>query len=127
MKKSNVIKINPKKKLDILERLMLLGILPKEGTYANLKLLRVVKEALSFSDAENKKLQFKQDVGPDGQPMLFWNPNVKADKEIFFGDVVEGLIRATLTDLDKAGKITESHYSLYEKFMEGHEDKPKGE
>lgn len=114
---SKALPMKPKKKLDMLERIMLLGLLPKEGSYMNLKLLRVVREELSFSDKENKALQFKQQ---DDQ--LTWNPGVKADKEIFFGEVIEGIIRKALTDLDKAEKITENHYSLYEKFMEGHEE-----
>jgi hypothetical protein len=123
MAKSNVVKIKAKKKLNVQERLILLNLLPKEGSYANLKLLRVIRENLSFNDAENKALQFKQE-GTGADTMLYWVPDACPDKEIFFGEVIEGMIRKILVDLDKAEKITESHYSLYEKFMEGHEDNP---
>jgi len=159
MKKTNVVKFNPKKKVNVLERLMLLGILPKEGSYTNLKLLRVVKESLSFNEAENKALQFRNEMNAAGVQMMIWNSMklvnketgdlVKApqqilqqmldkdpdkfearpacpDKEIFFGEVVEVLIRKALKELDKAEKLMEDHYSLYEKFMEGHEDEPDG-
>jgi len=159
MKKSEkVVKFNPKKKVNVLERLMLLGILPKEGSFTNLKLLRLVKESLSFNEAENKALQFRNE-NAGGAQMMLWNTSklinketgdlVRApeqilqqmlakdpdkfelkpacpDKEIFFGDVVEGLIRKSLKELDKAEKLTADHYSLYEKFMEGHEDEPDG-
>lgn len=161
MKKSEkVVKFNPKKKVNVLERLMALGILPKEGSFTNLKLLRLVKESLSFNEAENKALQFRTEVNAEGAQMMIWNSTKlinKAtgdligapeqilqqilakdpdkfeakpacpDKEIFFGDVVEGLIRKSLKELDKAEKLTADHYSLYEKFMEGHEDEPDGE
>ena len=151
------VKVGKKVELDVLERLTLSNVLPKEGTFLNLRLLRVVKEELSFTEEENRALQFRQ----DGQ-MLMWNsvcltnkatgeivkaPNevlvqmaqkdpAGADfqmapacppKEFVFGEVVEGLIVKALKDLDKAEKITAEHYSLYEKFMEGHEENPDGE
>lgn len=153
-RKDNVVKINQKKQLNVLERLMLLNLLPKEGSFANLKLLRVVREALSFSESENRALQFRTDV-VNGQQMMAWNNQkvtnkatgelvrapqqilqqmVQKDpaafevkpacpgKEIFFGEVLEGMVRKALADLDKAGKLVEDQFSLYEKFMEGHED-----
>lgn len=48
-----------KLRLDVMERLVLLGLLPAEGTFANLKLLRIAKEQLSFDDKENKLLKFR--------------------------------------------------------------------
>lgn len=112
-------KINQKRKLNVKERWVLLSILPKEGSFANLKLIRKVREDLSFSEAENKILQFRQDGD-----IVQWNPEATVNKGIFFGDVVEGIIRKALVDLDKAEKITENHYSIYEMFMDGHEDEP---
>jgi len=159
MTKEKVVKFNPKKKVNVLERLMALGILPKEGSFTNLKLLRLVKENLSFNEAENKALQFRNEMNAEGAQMLLWNTTklvnketgdlVRApepilqqmltvdpdkfgaapacpDKEIFFGEVVEALIRKALKALDSAEKLTADHYSLYEKFMEGHEDEPDG-
>ena len=159
MKKANVVKFNPKKKVNVLERLMLLAILPKEGSFTNLKLLRVVKENLSFNEVENKALQFRAETNAEGAQMMVWNTSklvnkatgdlVRApepilqqmlatdpdkfeakpacpDKEIFFGAVIEALIRKALKALDSAEKLTADHYSLYEKFMEGHEDEPDG-
>jgi hypothetical protein len=149
---SEVVEMKKGKKvgLNVLERFGLLGILPREGTFLNLKLLRVIREELSFTETENETLQFRQ----EGQ-MMSWNsialmnkatgeivkaPNevlmqmvakdpdafdvAKAcpDKEFVFGETVEGLIIKALKDIDKAGKITEEQYSLYEKFMEGHEN-----
>ena len=45
-------------KLNVLERIVLLNILPQQGSFSNLKLLRVAKEALSFTEEENKLLNF---------------------------------------------------------------------
>ena len=98
-------------KLNVLERILLSQILPDKGSFSNLKLLRVVKEELSFSDKENKKLNFKQ----DGERML-WN-NVDIQKDIVFSEVVSKLIEDKLKELDKDEKLTEQHMSLYEKFI----------
>ena len=97
--------------LNTLERVMLMGVLPKEGTFANLKLLRIAKERLSFSEEENKKLNFRQ----EGDQM-YWDeaPHMK---EVNFGDTVTELIVKTLKGLNDKGKLTEQHFSLYEKFI----------
>lgn len=59
-------------RFSVLERLILLNLLPKEGTYANLKQLRVVRERLAFTDAENKSLAFRT-VGTDTATRTVWN------------------------------------------------------
>ncbi len=144
--------------LGVLERMTLLNILPKEGTFLNLKLVRVKREELSFTEEENRRLQFRQ-IQQGDQQMLQWNLNAVVNKatgelviahsevlgqivakdpeafevspacppkEFTFGTVLEGLIVKALKDLDKAEKITQDHYSIYEKFMEGHEDESDG-
>jgi len=58
------------KYLNVLERVLTLSLLPKEGTFANLKLLRTAKENLSFTDEENKKLNFQEADG-----MVKWMEN----------------------------------------------------
>jgi hypothetical protein len=150
VKMGDVVRMGKAVKLNVLERLTLNGLLPKEGSFMNLKLLRLTKEDLSFNEEENKALQFRTE-----NQMIIWNnivlknketgDIVKApsdvlvqmatkepevfetlpacpDKEFIFGEVIEKLIIKALKDLDKAEKITEEHYSLYEKFMEGHEE-----
>ena len=99
-------------KLSVIERILLTQTLPKEGSFTNLKLLRVIKEELSFTEKENKLLNFRQ----DGEQML-WDNAVK-DKEIKIGEVVNELIRKNLTELDKQEKLTENHITLCERFME---------
>ena len=42
-------------KLTISERLMLLGVLPKEENFLSLKIIRDLKSALSFTEKETKK------------------------------------------------------------------------
>lgn len=99
-------------KLSVLDRLVALNLLPTEGSFTNLKLIRVAKETLSFNEEENKTLQFKQ----TGDQMI-WNQTVVVEKEIELGEVVSLIIVEALKKLDSEGKLRDEHISLYEKFI----------
>ena len=99
-------------KLTVLERLLLLNLLPKEGTFTNLKLLRVARESLSFTEEENEALKFKQE-----NDQIIWVNDAVGDKEIDTGEVVKGLIVKELKKLDKEEKLKDEFLSLFEKFV----------
>ena len=46
-------------KLSVFERLILLNVMPKEGDFTTLKIIRNLQEALSFSEEELKVLDVK--------------------------------------------------------------------
>ena len=46
--------------LTVLERMLIENLLPREANFANHKLLRVARENLSFTEEENRLLQFQQ-------------------------------------------------------------------
>uniref|UniRef100_A0A6H1ZNH8 Uncharacterized protein n=1 Tax=viral metagenome TaxID=1070528 RepID=A0A6H1ZNH8_9ZZZZ len=66
-------------KLSVLERITLQNLLPAKGSYTNLKLLRVAREALSFTDAEHKVLNFRQE-GEGDKTRTVWNIQQLVDK-----------------------------------------------
>ena len=100
-------------KLNVMERIITLNLLPAEGSFANIKLLRVAREALSFDDLENKKLQFVQNGDT-----LNWKLDADVgEKEITLGEIVTQMIVKELKKLDDEEKLTEQHFSLFEKFM----------
>jgi len=99
-------------KLSVLERILLSQILPETGSFMNLKLLRVAKEKLSFTDKENKELSFKQEEG-----RITWNAEKELPFEITLSDVVCNLIKDALIKLDKEEELTMQHMTLYEKFI----------
>ena len=99
--------------LNVLERLVLQGLLPKEGNYTTLKLLRVCREELSFDDLENKRLGFHQDGD-----QVRWNENVTVVKNVEIGEVMKLEIVASLKKLEEEKKLRDEHFSLYEKFVE---------
>lgn len=99
--------------LSVKERILLLNLLPKEGNFTNLKLLRVAREALSFTELETKALNFRQ----EGDQM-FWDVTADGLVDIPIGEVVTLLIITELKKLDADNKLQEQHLSLFEKFVD---------
>lgn len=99
-------------KLKVGERLILLGILPKEGDFTTLKIVHTLRGDLSFTEEEHKALQFKQEAGT-----VRWNPKGDTEREINFGEKATELIVDALKKLNSDKKLTDQHYSLYEKFV----------
>jgi hypothetical protein len=102
-------------KLSVLERLLCQGLLPQEASFANLKLMRKAREALSFTEEELSVLNL-QDNG-DGK--VTWEDGVVPETEIKLGVTPVKAIIASLKDLDKAEQLKQDHMSVYEKFVEG--------
>jgi len=103
-------------KLSVLERLLVLGILPEEGDYVTLKVIRRGKMELSFSEDEIKKYKFENITTEDGKMSTKWDSTIEQDSEIKLGSKVISLISEGLEKLNKDKKLTEQHYTLYEKF-----------
>jgi len=113
-------------KLSVLERIQLLGLLPKEGDHFTLKILRQLKESLSFSEAEHKVLQFKnggekykddkgrEQIVPEGQ--IRWIK--EADKDVQIGERATDIITEIFKKLNDQKKLPEQMFDLYEKFIE---------
>lgn len=74
-------------KLSVVERITLSGMLPEKGSYTNLKLVRVARESLSFTDEEHKLLKFRTEE-ISGRQRSFWDQNRLIDKTT--NKVVEG-------------------------------------
>jgi hypothetical protein len=99
-----------KLKLNTFDRLVLLNILPREGDITILKIVRKLRENLSFSEAEHKALQFKQE---DGQ--IKWRTEADSPKDVFLGEKATDIIVETLKSLSAQKKLLEEHLPLYEK------------
>ena len=102
------------KKLNLGERIALLGILPKEGNYITLKIVKELQMALSPSEEEFKEFGIKQ----NGETVT-WNNKGIIEKGIPIGEKATDIIKDALDKLDKDKKLTVQHMSLYEKFMKG--------
>lgn len=100
--------------LTVKERLLLGGILPKQGDFSTLKIVTKLQLDLSFSEEEHKVLQF---VSKDG--MINWNveEDKKAPKDIPIGEKATDVVVETLKKLSTEKKLTLEYMSLYEKFV----------
>jgi len=108
-------------KLSVLERLVLLNLLPKEGDFTTLKLVRVAREDLSFNDIENQRLKFQSLEGPEGKGSVQWDMEVAkelANREFQIGEMMTIKIVEELKKLESDKKLTDEHFTLYEKFVE---------
>lgn len=100
-------------KLSVLERLSLLNILPEEGSYLDMKILRKFRESLSFTEEEQKLLKFRS----TGDGKTKWSDENDPNKVIHFGQRMETIIRESLVALETSQKLRDEHLSVYEKFV----------
>jgi hypothetical protein len=132
--------------LNVLERLALLEVLPKEGDFITLKLVRKLRESLSFSEVEIAQIDFNQNwrcpkcQNEQSSPSalkcecgnymvamgsMTWDAEKgeKVLKEIHIGEKMMSLCVDALKKLDNDKKLTESYFSLYEKVVTAEEAK----
>ena len=100
-----------KANLTIADRFAILSILPAEGSFATLKLVRELREELSLTQTEIKDQKVEQ---VDDQ--ITWANGAKT-KEIEFGDFNAEMIKNALKTLNDNAKLEERHYSIYEQFV----------
>ena len=99
-------------KLSVGDRLILLGIIPQQGDFTTLKIIRNMRDELSFSEEEHEKLKFRQEA-----EMTYWEEEL--EKEINFGDKATGIITDAFKKLSEQKKLRIEHMELYEKFVGG--------
>ena len=100
--------------LNTFERLILLNILPREGDFTTLKIVRNLREDLSFSEQEHKDLCITVDPKTGN---VKWKTEADKEADILIGYKANALITSVLEKLNAEKKLTEQHFSLYEKFI----------
>ena len=133
-------------KLAVYERLVLMNLLPAEGDFITLKLVRKLRETLSFSEKEITDIDFKnhwkcpkcnktelsanvikcQDCGiymiPAGQVTWDEEKAINVIKDVHMGKAMFNLCETALQKLSDEKKLTEQHISLFEKFVASGEE-----
>ena len=117
-----------KQKLNLGERFALLGLLPSEGNFATLKVVRKLRESLSLTEEEIKHFEVKQIPTSGGQSQLTWSvEKATEEKEFEFGEFAIDMIKTELKKLEEDKKLEDKHFSLYEKFIENVKEAAKNE
>lgn len=98
-------------KLSVNDRVILLGVIPLQGDFTTLKIVRSMREELSFTEEEHQKLKFRQE-----ETMVYWEEGLE-DKEINFGEKATDIIVDAFKKLDSQKKLRIEHMELYEKFV----------
>ncbi|MCJ7743299.1 MAG: hypothetical protein MUO99_01895 [Dehalococcoidales bacterium] len=131
--------------LNVLERLALLEVVPKEGDFITLKLVRKLREALSFSESEISQIDFNMNwkcpkcqreqsavsapkcecgsyMTTSGSMTWDAEKGEKVLKEIHMGEKMMSMCVDALKKLDTDKKLTENFVSLFEKVIKTAEE-----
>lgn len=100
-------------KLKIIDRLLLNSVLPVENDILTLKIVRKIREACSFDEAETKAIGFS--LSEDKTSTVWKDDSI--EKEIEIGEKGVEIIHDSLKELNKQKKLTENHFHLYELFV----------
>jgi hypothetical protein len=105
--------------LNVKQRLLLLNVLPDEGTYDTLKVVRDQQNLLSFDEEELKRLKIQRNGD-----MYVWDEKVDEPVDISIGEIASSLIKGALRKLDNEGQLKVEFLPLYEHFVEGEDWSP---
>ena len=99
--------------LKVLDRVTLLGILPEQGDFLTLKIVRKLRESCSFTEDELVLLNITQ-----ADNRINWDAKVDGDgHEVEIGEKATDVIVAALKKLNDEKKLTPQTMGLYEKFV----------
>jgi len=103
-------------KLKILDRLLILNMLPTESNVVTMRVIRNIQDNIGFKDEEIKKYNIKTKASDSGGSSVKWDDD-SYEVDVDIGDTGISIIKEALETLDKGNKITDGHLDLYEKFM----------
>ena len=101
-----------KVELNLAERIALMEILPEEGNFITLKIIRDLKSLIGMKETDFKKFGIVQEGDK-----ITWNPEGNKGVEFEIEEKSEEIIRESLEGLNKKSKLAERHLNLYEKFV----------
>ena len=99
--------------LTVKERIILLTVLPQEGTLDTIKIVHELRNALSFDEEEHIEPGIiRLDDGS-----YKWEEDSPIIKEVTIGEMGKKIIKEELDTLNLEGKVTEMHLGLFNKFV----------
>lgn len=96
-------------KLSTLDRIAIIAILPKEGSFLKQEMAKDIVDKINFSPEE------KENLSMSAAGSLQWT--VEMEKEVEFTSAERALITEALIDLDKREKIISDHLNIYRMFV----------
>lgn len=100
--------------LSVKERIELLGVLPKKGSFEKLIVKKDIVNKISINQEDIKKYEIRQ--LENGQ--IVWNLVDNKDTELFeFSDLELKYIESCLIDLNKQEDLPESLFNVYKQIV----------
>lgn len=101
--------------LSITDRILLLNLLPPTGDILTLRIVRKLREELSFSEEELAEFELRH--LPDKDEVR-WTKSKERTKNIEFGPKAQMLVAEELRKKDKEKQLTEQYIDLFNRFVE---------
>ena len=98
----------------IKNRLVLLATLPASGSIDSLRILRKLREDLSFSEEEHTAFNLKGDENG----AFKWDMAAEKPKAVEVGAKAAEIIKKALEALNKKEALTDNHVELWDRFCE---------
>jgi len=110
-------------KMAVKDRILLMGMLPAAGNIQTLKMLRELREALSFSEEDGKAIDVRVEPGEGGQIRTMWDAakaEALPEKDIEVNGVLHALVVDLLKKMAEADPPTleDQHIELWDLFCE---------
>jgi len=99
--------------LTVSERMALLSILPREKGIVTLRIVRQLREDLSFSEEEIHTLELREEGG-----RTLWRADKAEPKEVSVGEKATDVVVAALREADREERLVEAHIPLWDRFVE---------
>ena len=100
--------------LGVKQRLVLLNVLADvRGNLTEIRILRELREDLSFSDEEAVALAFQEQGG-----RVQWDDENEQPKDVPIGDAARGIIVRQIRQLDREGQMTPDMLEIIDLFPE---------
>ena len=104
-----------KVKLNLFERLVVMGLLPQTGNFATLKIVTEANMMLGATDEESVLAGLEPT--PEGAVIARLGWDKVPEREFTFKETLLGIIKDALQKLDDEEKLTMEHVRVYEQFM----------
>jgi hypothetical protein len=98
--------------LGVGERLMVLGVLPKEGNFVTLKVIRNLIDKLGLTTEEIEKFEVIQEGG-----QVTWKQEGNLPIDFDFDNVEVDIIKHELKKMDSENRLKVELLPVYEKFV----------
>ncbi len=100
--------------LTVIDRILLLSVLPNEGDITTLRVVSDLRVGLSFSEEELVQAEI---VSVPEMGQVRWNPAVTLTKDVPIGPKAHALISGALEQLSKEKKLRADLLPLYDRFV----------